>query len=115
MKRRGRLRVVPTQPPVRIGARGSKLSLAQSGMVQRRIAAALGADPDDPKAVEAVAQSQSDMLKVFGDMNKVVKQLEQQVASLGTSVKENAASRISAIYPGALFHSAKMARMAAAP
>ncbi|HEY9235826.1 MULTISPECIES: hydroxymethylbilane synthase [Phenylobacterium] len=46
---------MPTQPPVRIGARGSKLSLAQSGMVQRRIAAALGADPNDPKEVEAVA------------------------------------------------------------
>lgn len=45
---------------------------------------------DQAQAVEAVAQSQSDMLKVFGDMNKVVKQLEQQVASLGTSVKENA-------------------------
>ena len=46
---------MPTQPPVRIGARGSKLSLAQSGMVQRRIAAALGADPSDPREVEAVA------------------------------------------------------------
>jgi hydroxymethylbilane synthase len=46
---------VPTQQPVRIGARGSRLSLAQSGIVQRRIAAALGADPNDPKEVEAVA------------------------------------------------------------
>ena len=34
---------MPTQPPVRIGARGSKLSLAQAGLMQRRIAAALGA------------------------------------------------------------------------
>lgn len=31
------------QPPVRIGTRASKLALAQSGMMQRRIAAALGA------------------------------------------------------------------------
>ena len=49
-----------TQPPaplaqVRIGARGSKLSLAQAGQMQRRIAAALGADPEDAAAVERVA------------------------------------------------------------
>ena len=47
---------MPTQPLVRIGARGSKLSLAQTGIVQRRIAAALGADPTNPAEVEAVAQ-----------------------------------------------------------
>jgi hydroxymethylbilane synthase len=46
---------VPTQPPVRIGARGSKLSLAQAGMMQRRIAEFLGADPTDAAAVERVA------------------------------------------------------------
>ena len=46
---------MPTQPPVRIGARGSKLSLAQAGIMQRRIAAALGADPSDPAQVEARA------------------------------------------------------------
>ena len=40
---------------MRIGARGSKLSLAQAGHMQRRIAAALGADPQDAAAVEAVA------------------------------------------------------------
>jgi hydroxymethylbilane synthase len=40
---------------VRIGARGSKLSLAQAGHMQRRIAAALGADPQDPADVERVA------------------------------------------------------------
>lgn len=38
---------MPTQPPVRIGARGSKLSLAQAGLMQRRIAAALGARPEE--------------------------------------------------------------------
>jgi hydroxymethylbilane synthase len=42
---------VPTQPPVRIGARGSRLSLAQSGQIQRRIAMALGADPADAERV----------------------------------------------------------------
>lgn len=39
-----------SQPPIRIGTRGSKLALAQSGMMQRRIAAALGA-PDRPDEV----------------------------------------------------------------
>jgi hydroxymethylbilane synthase len=42
---------VSTQPPVRIGARGSKLSLAQAGQMQRRIAEALGADPADAPRV----------------------------------------------------------------
>jgi len=37
---------VPTQPLVRIGARGSKLSRAQSGQIQRRIAAFLGVPPE---------------------------------------------------------------------
>jgi hydroxymethylbilane synthase len=37
---------VPTQPLVRIGARGSKLSRAQSGQIQRRIAEFLGVPPD---------------------------------------------------------------------
>lgn len=51
---------MPTQPlanpgQVRIGARGSKLSLAQAGHMQRRIAAALGADPANPTEVERVA------------------------------------------------------------
>ena len=45
---------MPTQQ-IRIGARGSKLSLAQAGMMQRKIAAALGADPADAAAVERVA------------------------------------------------------------
>jgi hydroxymethylbilane synthase len=36
----------PSQPPVRIGARGSKLSVVQASLIQRRIAAALGASPD---------------------------------------------------------------------
>lgn len=42
---------MPTQPQVRIGARGSKLSLAQAGMMQRRIAAALGAPPEEAEQV----------------------------------------------------------------
>ncbi len=47
---------MPTQPQqVRIGARGSKLSLAQAGHMQRRIAGLLGADPTNPAEVERVA------------------------------------------------------------
>ena len=42
---------MPTQPQVRIGARGSKLSLAQAGHMQRAIAAALGAGPKDVERV----------------------------------------------------------------
>ncbi|CAN7147869.1 hydroxymethylbilane synthase [Phenylobacterium sp. LjRoot219] len=41
---------MPTQPLVRIGARGSKLSRAQSGQMQRRIAAALGVPPEQAEA-----------------------------------------------------------------
>jgi hydroxymethylbilane synthase len=46
---------VPTQQIVRIGARGSKLSRVQAGIMQRQIAAALGVDPTDPAEVERVA------------------------------------------------------------
>jgi hydroxymethylbilane synthase len=37
--------------PIRIGARGSKLSLTQAGLVQRAIASALGADPAEAEQV----------------------------------------------------------------
>ncbi|ODT87245.1 hydroxymethylbilane synthase [Phenylobacterium sp. SCN 70-31] len=52
---------MPTQPPglkrpIRIGARGSKLSLTQTGHVRGLIAAALGADPADPAQVEALTE-----------------------------------------------------------
>ena len=42
----------PSQPPVRIGARGSKLSVAQATLIQHAIAATLGAAPE---AAERVA------------------------------------------------------------
>jgi len=42
---------VSPQPLIRIGARGSQLSLAQSRMMQLRIAAALGAAAEDAEAV----------------------------------------------------------------
>lgn len=40
--------------PIRIGARGSKLSLTQAGQMQRAIAAALGADPGQAEQVAPV-------------------------------------------------------------
>jgi hydroxymethylbilane synthase len=40
-----------SQPPVRIGARGSKLSVVQASLVQRQIAAALGARPERAEEV----------------------------------------------------------------
>jgi len=40
-----------SQPIVRIGTRGSKLALTQSGIVQRQIAAALGAAPEEADRV----------------------------------------------------------------
>jgi hydroxymethylbilane synthase len=39
------------QRPVRIGARGSRLSRAQAGQMQQRICAALGAPPEDAERV----------------------------------------------------------------
>jgi hydroxymethylbilane synthase len=42
---------MPSQPIVRIGTRASKLALVQAGMMQRRIAAALGAAPEDAERV----------------------------------------------------------------
>ena len=47
---------MPTQPLVRIGARGSKLSRAQSGLMQRRIAEALGVPPEDADAFIAACR-----------------------------------------------------------
>ena len=52
----GNVPTVSRQPPIRIGARGSKLSLAQSGLMQVRIARALGVPAGASKEeIEAVA------------------------------------------------------------
>jgi hydroxymethylbilane synthase len=45
---------ITSQPPVRIGTRASKLALAQAGMMQRRIAAALGVSGDIDASVPLV-------------------------------------------------------------
>jgi hydroxymethylbilane synthase len=46
----------PSQPLVRIGTRGSKLALAQAGMMQRQIAGVLGASPVDAAEVAPLIQ-----------------------------------------------------------
>jgi hydroxymethylbilane synthase len=47
---------MPSQPLVRIGTRASKLALVQSGIIQRAIAAALGAAPQDAERVAPLIQ-----------------------------------------------------------
>jgi hypothetical protein len=51
---RGSPPAVSSQPPIRIGTRGSKLALAQSGMMRDRIAAAIGAADRAEEAVPLV-------------------------------------------------------------
>lgn len=46
--------MIPTDGPIRIGTRRSKLALAQSGMMQRAVAAAAGLPLDQVKLVEIV-------------------------------------------------------------
>ena len=72
------------QPPVRIGARGSKLSLAQAGMMQRRIAAALGAPPEDAERVAPLViitttgdRGQDRRLREIGGKGLFTKEIEE--------------------------------------
>jgi len=78
---------VPTQPPVRIGARGSKLSRAQAGQIQRRIAAALGADPEDAERVAPLViitttgdRVQDRRLLEIGGKGMFTKEIEEALA-----------------------------------
>jgi hydroxymethylbilane synthase len=72
---------VPTQPLVRIGARGSKLSRAQAGQMQRRIAAALGADPEDAERVAPLV-----IISTTGD--RVQDRRLQEIGGKGLFTKE---------------------------
>jgi len=79
---------VPTQPPVRIGARGSKLSRAQAGQMQRRIAAALGADPEDAERVAPLViitttgdRVQDRRLLEVGGKGMFTKEIEEALAA----------------------------------
>jgi hydroxymethylbilane synthase len=69
---------------VRIGARGSKLSLAQAGMMQRRIAEALGADPADAERVAPLViitttgdRVQDRRLREIGGKGMFTKEIEE--------------------------------------
>jgi len=57
---------VPPQQPIRIGTRGSKLALTQSGMMRDRIAAALGCPPGAP-ADEVAAYAALVVITTTGD------------------------------------------------
>jgi hydroxymethylbilane synthase len=57
---------VPPQQPIRIGTRGSRLALTQSGMMRDRIAAALGA-PDGASAEELAAYAVLVVITTTGD------------------------------------------------
>ena len=79
---------MPTQPPVRIGARGSKLSRAQAGQMQRRIAAALGADPEDAERVAPLViitttgdRVQDRRLLEVGGKGMFTKEIEEALAA----------------------------------
>jgi hydroxymethylbilane synthase len=72
------------QRPVRIGARGSRLSRAQAGQMQARIAAALGAPPEDAQAVAplVIITTSGDMIQdrrllEAGGKGLFVKEIEQ--------------------------------------
>ena len=69
------------QPPIRIGTRASKLAQTQSRMMQQRIAAALGASPDDADAVAPLV-----LITTSGDRIQDRRLLE--VGGKGLFVKE---------------------------
>jgi hydroxymethylbilane synthase len=71
----------PSQPPVRIGARGSKLSVVQATLVQRRIAAALGAAAD---AAEEVAP----LIRITTTGDKVQDRRLLEIGGKGLFTKE---------------------------
>ena len=103
---------MPTQQPVRIGARGSRLSLAQTGIVQRRIAAALGADPTNPAEVEAVAQIvpivttgdrvQDRRLLDIGGKGLFTKEIEEALASGDIDCAVHSMKDVPAVLPEGL-------------
>ena len=74
---------MPTQQ-VRIGARGSKLSLAQAGHMQRRIAAALGIHPSELFAED------SEAIKALQSKYEVRERLESRIReAIDEALKES--------------------------
>jgi hydroxymethylbilane synthase len=74
--------------PIRIGARGSKLSLTQAGLVQRAIAVALGADPAEAEQVAPVVvisttgdRVQDRRLTELGGKSMFTKEIEEALVA----------------------------------
>jgi hydroxymethylbilane synthase len=74
--------------PIRIGARGSKLSLTQAGQVQRAITAALGADPAEAERVAPLViisttgdRVQDRRLTELGGKSMFTKEIEEALAA----------------------------------
>ena len=74
--------------PIRIGARGSKLSLTQAGLVQRAIAVALGADPAEAERVAPLViisttgdRVQDRRLTELGGKSMFTKEIEEALAA----------------------------------
>src|SRR4051794_11980488 len=72
---------MPSQPPIRIGARGSKLSLAQSRQMQLRIAAALGAS-------EAEAEQAAPLIVITTSGDRIQDRRLLEEGGKGLFVKE---------------------------
>ncbi len=74
--------------PIRIGARGSKLSLTQAGLMQRAIAATVGAEPADAERVAPIViisttgdRVQDRRLTELGGKSMFTKEIEDALAA----------------------------------
>lgn len=73
------------QPPIRIGARGSKLSLAQSGLMQARIAHALGV----PKgASQAEIEAAAPLIPIITSGDRIQDRRLMEIGGKGLFTKE---------------------------
>ncbi|MBU4434125.1 MAG: hydroxymethylbilane synthase [Alphaproteobacteria bacterium] len=73
------------QPPIRIGARGSKLSLAQSGLMQARIATALGAPAG---ASQAEIDSFAQLIPIVTSGDRIQDRRLMEIGGKGLFTKE---------------------------
>jgi len=74
-----------SRQPIRIGARGSKLSLAQSGLMQARIAVALGAPAD---ADLAVIESFAPLIPIVTTGDRIQDRRLMEIGGKGLFTKE---------------------------
>jgi len=95
--------------PVRIGARGSRLSRAQSGQIQLRIAAALGAPPEDAERVAPLVfittsgdRIQDRRLLEVGGKGLFTKEIEQALLDGQIDVAVHSLKDVAAVQPDGL-------------